>query len=319
MNPFGNPADLAHLHLLLNHVPTVGTVLCVGMFLLAAVRRNDDLTKVSLEVLFVIAIASLPAYMSGVAAHGVIKDQPGVSETAIATHQSAALLALACMELAGVAAWFALWQFRRGAGRPQRALTAVFVLLMLALAVMAWAANLGGYIRHPEISSVPVDAPAASGPPWVDVAALGESVLAHLWLWPTGETLHFLGMSLSFGILLVINLHVLGFMRNVPFEAVHRLLPWGMAGLILNVASGMMFFTAVPQQYLENPTFHWKVFLLVLAGLNYLYLTVFDRPWDVPRKGVLLMTDKIIAAGSLFLWVGILYLGRMLPYLRGKF
>jgi hypothetical protein len=96
-------------------------------------------------------------------------------------------------------------------------------------------------------------------------------------------------MSLSFGILLVINLHVLGFMRNVPFEAVHRLLPWGMAGLILNVASGMMFFTAVPQQYLENPTFQWKVFLLVLAGLNYLYLTVFDRPWDMPRKGVLLI------------------------------
>ena len=51
----------------------------------------------------------------------------------------------------------------------------------------------------------------------------------------------------------------------------------------------------------------------MLAGLNYLYLTVFDRPWDAPRKGVLLMTDKIIAAGSLFLWVGILYLGRMLP------
>ena len=31
------------------------------------------------------------------------------------------------------------------------------------------------------------------------------------------------------------------------------------------------------------------------------------------------MTDKVVAAGSLVLWVGIPYLGRMLPYLRGKF
>lgn len=319
MNPFANPADLAHLHLLLNHVPTIGTVLGVGLFLLAIVRNDDHLKKASLEVVFVIALAALPAYMSGVAAHGVLRERAGVSEAAIAAHQSAALLALLCMEIAGAVAWFALWQFRRRARPPRGTLAAVFALSLVALVVMAWAANLGGYIRHPEIlSATASDAAVDSGRPRIDVAGLGELVVGHLWVWPTGETLHFVGMSLSFGVLLVVNLHLLGFM-NVPFAAVHRLLPWGILGLALNVISGMVFFTGVPQQYIENPTFHWKVFLLLLAGLNYLYLTVSERPWAMARGDRLPLMDRVMAASSLFLWVGVLYLGRMLPYLRAAF
>ena len=40
MPTLANQADLAHLHLLLNHVPTVGTILGLGLLLLAFVRRN---------------------------------------------------------------------------------------------------------------------------------------------------------------------------------------------------------------------------------------------------------------------------------------
>jgi hypothetical protein len=33
--------NLAHLHLLLNHIPTVGTVVALGLLLLAFARRNE--------------------------------------------------------------------------------------------------------------------------------------------------------------------------------------------------------------------------------------------------------------------------------------
>ena len=128
-------------------------------------------------------------------------------------------------------------------------------------------------------------------------------------------------MSLSFGVLLVVNLQLLGCLGDVAFATVHRLLPWGMLGLTLNVATGMMFFTGVPQQYLENPTFHWKVFFLVLVGLNYQYLTVFERPWRSPVSAGTRSTlaDKAIAFSSLSTWIAVMYLGRMLPYLRVLF
>ena len=33
---------LAHVHLLLNHVPTIGTAIGLALFVLSFFRRNDD-------------------------------------------------------------------------------------------------------------------------------------------------------------------------------------------------------------------------------------------------------------------------------------
>ena len=61
--------NLAHLHLIMNHVPTVGSVAALGLLLLGYARRNEQLKHVGLEVLFVIAVLTLPVYVSGVAAY----------------------------------------------------------------------------------------------------------------------------------------------------------------------------------------------------------------------------------------------------------
>ena len=143
--------NLAHLHLLLNHVPTVGSVVALGLLLLALVRRNEHLKHAGLEVLFVIAVVTLPVYMSGVAAHQELRDRPEVSDNAMRVHQDAALAGFTVTEFAGFVAWIALWQSRRR-GRAARGLVpAVTVLSIVALALMGRAANLGGEIRHPEI------------------------------------------------------------------------------------------------------------------------------------------------------------------------
>ena len=60
--------NMAHNHLLLNHVPTVGTTIGIGLLLLALVRRNDHLKHASLEVFFIVALLTLPAYLTRAAA-----------------------------------------------------------------------------------------------------------------------------------------------------------------------------------------------------------------------------------------------------------
>ena len=42
-----------HLHLILNHVPTIGSAIALGLLLLGLLRRQEALTRVSLEVFFV--------------------------------------------------------------------------------------------------------------------------------------------------------------------------------------------------------------------------------------------------------------------------
>ncbi|HKE82529.1 MAG TPA: hypothetical protein VKB50_02200 [Vicinamibacterales bacterium] len=312
--------NLAHLHLIINHVPTVGSVVALGLLLLGYVRRNEHLKHVGLEVLFVIAVLTLPVYVSGVAAHQEVRPFKEVSDDAIRVHQDAALIGFTVMEFAGFVAWLALWQWRRH-GRAARGLVpAATVLLVLALVVMGRAANLGGEIRHPEILAGGVAAPAGN-PERFMTWTINQVAVYSRWAWPAAETVHFLGLSLSFGVLLAVNLRILGVMSQMPFADVHRLLPWGMLGFGANLITGMFFFVGQPGQYSSSEPFKWKVVFLVIAGANFLYLTVWGRPWgsradDRFDAG---LGDKAMAILSLSSWVAVLWAGRMLPFLGKAF
>src|SRR5574341_263651 len=105
MGELASLSELAHVHLLLNHVPTIGTTVALGLLLLSFVRNNEDLRRVSLEVFFLVALFTLPAYLSGVAAEAALETRQGVSEMAIKAHQDAAAWAFLLMQMTGLFAW----------------------------------------------------------------------------------------------------------------------------------------------------------------------------------------------------------------------
>jgi hypothetical protein len=309
--------DTTHLHLLLNHVPTVGTAAALALLLLAILRRDEPLKLAGLEVIFVIALLSMPVYMTGVAAQHKIREMPGVSATAMAIHQDAALYGFIVAELAGFVAWIGLWQSRRRGRAAAAIVPAVVVLTAASLVVMGRAANLGGEIRHPEIGAA-VSAAGVIDPAQFLAARISYMMVNSTWVWPASETVHFLGLSLSIGVLLAINLRILGAMKTIPFGEFHRLLPWGMLGFGANLITGMLFFVGQPGQYLDSAPFYWKVLFLMVAGANFLYLTVFKRAWaaDAFNSG---FGDKAMAVLSIFSWLAVLYGGRMLPFIGHAF
>ena len=315
--------NMAHLHLLLNDVPTVGFGIGFGLFLVSLIGRDDKLTRLSLGVLFVIALLAIAVYQSGVAAREAIERLPGVSKTLIETHQTAALLAFVFMEITGAVAWLGLWQFRR-ISRPTRGnLSAVLLFSILTFGLMARASTMGGEIRHPEIRSgqetTATDGTVGSETGGLTSASIKSFVLDNPWVWPAAETVHFIGLALSFGVVLLVNLRMLGMMKDVPFAVLHRLLPWGILGFGINLITGMLFFIAASEQYTQNVAFLWKMVFLLLAGVNVLYFTVFDAAWTVGRGDDAPITAQVIAASTIFLWVGVIYFGRMLSYLGNSF
>jgi hypothetical protein len=318
--------NLAHLHLLLNHVPTVGAIVALGLLIVAFIRRDEPLKLVGLEVLFAIAVLTLPVYMTGVAAFQKLRNQPGISDTAIRLHQDVALFGFTWMEFAGFIGWVALWQARRRGRAAAGMVAAATALTIVALVVMGRAANLGGDIRHPEIrTDLSTGAAATAVDPEQFLASKISNVMVNSpWAWPASETVHFLGLSLTFGVLLAVNLRILGVMRQVPFSDVHRLLPWGMLGFGANLITGMLFFVGQPKQYIDSAPFYWKVVFLMIAGANFLYLTVFRKAW-APRDNALYgqwdpsLADKAMAVLSLFSWLAVLYGGRMLPFIGHSF
>jgi hypothetical protein len=319
MADIATPGDIAHVHLLINHVPTIGAGLALLLLLLSFVRDNAHLRKVSFEFFFLIALATIPVYESGVAAAEQFKGQAALA-TAISMHQDAALNAFVLIELTGFLSWLALWQMRR-IGRTTNALTGAIILFaVLNMAVVALAANLGGDIHHPEIIESKYSSPV---PPtaimWLSATTIQKFVLQNRWVWPACETLHFLGMSLMFGVLLIVNLRLLGFMKAIPFPAVHRLLPFGILGYGVNFFTGMLFFIGEAGQYTTNVAFHYKMILMMLAGANYLVLTVYDGAWELPAGADAPMLGKLLGASALLLSVGVMYFGRMLPFIGNSF
>lgn len=309
--------NAAHLHLVLNHVPTIGAFVALGLLLMALIRRNEAVQQIGLEALFIIAVAALPVFVTGAAARPALKNGPAFSDIAVRAHLDAAIAGFTVIELAGFAAWLALFQSSRRGRAARSVVTAATALLVVGLLLMARAATLGGEIRHPEIMTAGASNSPAVDPEQFVASRISEYMVNSTWAWPAAETIHFLGLSLSIGVLLAVNLRILGGMRQVAFADVHRLLPWGMLGFGANLITGMVFFVAQPGQYINNEPFHWKIIFLVIAGANFLYLTVF-------RKGFADRYDpnpaeKVMAVASIFSWLVVLYAGRMLPFLGNAF
>ena len=97
------------------------------------------------------------------------------------------------MELTGAVAWLALWQARRFT-RPLPATIAAVVLLAVAsFGLMARAAYIGGMIRHPEVRSAADADPQETA--WLTNRSVQSLVLNTTSVWPTAETVHFIGLD----------------------------------------------------------------------------------------------------------------------------
>ena len=139
-----------HLHLLLNHLPVIGTVIAVCLLAFALLRGDDRTGRVSLGLLAVLAAVAVVAFLTGEPAEEAVEHLPGVSGPLVERHEEAALLATIALGVVGAASAGWLLLFRR---RPLRrpVMLGLLAAALVPAGAMAYAANLGGQIRHAEI------------------------------------------------------------------------------------------------------------------------------------------------------------------------
>ena len=144
------------------------------------------------------------------------------------------------------------------------------------------------------------------------------SLMHTSWGWPVMESLHFIGLSLLLGSVGLFDLRLLGVAPALPVVALHRLIPYGIAGFALNALTGLMFVTSVPDQYLYNPAFQSKLLFMGLAGLNLLLFYRFA--WQpLAASGKVETLARIGAAVSLLSWLGVIVCGRLITFFRPPF
>lgn len=156
----------------------------------------------------------------------------------------------------------------------------------------------------------------------LEASGLGKAMREWLWLYPSIEIVHLVGIGLLFGSIAVLDLRLLGVSKEKI--SVRRLsahvLPWTAASFLLIIPSGLLMFTAHASDFISSPVFVVKMGLIMLAGVNAaLFHTITFRTADVwdseEMKGLPPPPSaRFAGAASLLLWVAVIACGRLLAY-----
>ncbi len=138
------------------------------------------------------------------------------------------------------------------------------------------------------------------------------------WGWPVAESIHFLGLCMLIGTVGLFDLRMLGVAKQVSLTELHKLVPIGVLGYLLNVTTGTMFLSTAPDQYLYNPAVQSKFFFMLIAGINMLffYATTATEVKRSEDSASLATRAKTMAAISLLCWCGVIICGRLITYYR---
>lgn len=142
--------DAAHIHLMLNHVPVLGAVFGAVLLGVGLLRSDESWQRIALWTLLVTGVASVVVYLTGEPAEGLVEGAAGFSHDAVERHEEIAEWAMYTGGAVGAASLGAIGWFR-SRPLPRGLMTGVFVLNLALVGVMAWTAQSGGKVSHPEL------------------------------------------------------------------------------------------------------------------------------------------------------------------------
>jgi len=155
----------------------------------------------------------------------------------------------------------------------------------------------------------------------LEASGLGQAMRQWLWLYPAVEIVHIVGIGLLFGSIVVFDLRLLGFSRNISVKRLaSHVLPWSAGSFLLIVPSGLLMFIAHASEFIESEVFVIKMLLILAAGVNAgLFHTVTFRTadvWDAEEMRKLPPPPSARLAGglSLLIWLSVIACGRLLAY-----
>jgi uncharacterized membrane protein len=141
----------AHLHLVVNHFPIIGTILGLGILITGIILKNNTVKSTAYCLFIVAAIFAAFSMATGEGAEEMVEDMPSVGKQIIHEHEEMAeklaiiLYVLGAVSLAGL---FLNYK------KHTKAQLISYVALIIAIAGVFFAqqtGTTGGEIRHTEI------------------------------------------------------------------------------------------------------------------------------------------------------------------------
>ncbi len=149
---------------------------------------------------------------------------------------------------------------------------------------------------------------------WCYQSAIGETIRESIWLFPVIEAFHLLGLGLTVGAVLMVDLRLLGVgLRQQPVaELAAAVEPWLLGSLTLMITSGtLLFLSEAVKCYYSFP------FWVKMTSLFLVLLFTFTVRRRVTRTRLALdrpLLGRVTALVSLTLWFGVAWGGRWIGF-----
>ena len=148
---------------------------------------------------------------------------------------------------------------------------------------------------------------------WLVNSPWSHWINTYVWVFPTIQSVHFIGFAVLIGSIAIVDLRLLGFgmRRQAPAELAADLDRWTLLGIAMMFVTGFLMFSADAVNYHNNPGFQFKMICLMVAlAFNF---TIHRRAL---RPGANQIGAKLTAGASLLLWTMVLAGGRTIAFLR---
>ena len=147
---------------------------------------------------------------------------------------------------------------------------------------------------------------------WFEATTIGTVVRESLWMFPLIQCIHLLSLALLGGVLLAVDLRLLGLgLRTQPAAALARQLrPWLIGALATIIGTGIPMFLSEAIKCYFSPPFFYKMGFLAMATL--FTFTVRQRVLNAAPGPP--MVEKFTAMASMALWLGVGFSGRWIAF-----
>src|SRR5215471_7427034 len=146
---------------------------------------------------------------------------------------------------------------------------------------------------------------------WLVNSPWSHAINSYEWVFPTVQSLHFIGFAVSIGTIAMVDFRLLGLgmRRQSPAVLAGDLAPWTHAGIAMMLITGPLMFSTDAVGYHFNPSFQFKMVCLTLALL--FHFTLHRR---AVRPDVSPVAAKLAAGMSLLLWSSVVFGGRFIAF-----
>lgn len=141
----------AHLHLIVNHFPIIGSILGLGVLIIGIFLKNNSVKNTGFSLLIVAAIFAFVSMATGEGAEEIVEDMPTIGKKIIHEHEEIAEKFALAIYAAGIFSMVALYANFKKNKFAKMSTYLTLILALLAAGIATVVGNSGGEIRHTEI------------------------------------------------------------------------------------------------------------------------------------------------------------------------